>query len=311
MSYFLIINPGSNHNRGAKFIPVLFAELDKRKIDYDYKLTNTLEDANQFSKEANEKGAEVVVAIGGDGTINKVANGFFDENGNRISTAKLGVIHTGTSPDFCRSYGIPTKSSLAMKTLLKGFTKEISVARIEYHMQTGASRIGYFTCCASLGIGAQVAKRSNSGIRKYFGDSLGTFISILISLCGYKPSDLNILCDGKEEVIENNFNTFIGKTTFIASGMIVNHNLKSDDNRLYVLSMKRLNLLNIVPALRAIYSGKAICNKDYISFAYATSLDVLKGKTNNEVEFDGDPQGFLPCRISIAQDKLELIANEL
>ncbi len=285
-------------------------ELKQRNIDFEYRMTSSLEDAYLFSREANNNGFEVIVAVGGDGTINKVVNGFYDETGKRISNAKLGVIHTGTSPDFCRSYGIPIQSSLALETLLKGFTKEISVARIELHTQRQECKIRYFTCCASIGVGAQVAQTSNSGIRKYLGDALGTFASIIISLSGYRPSDIEILCDGRELAVEKNFNTFIGKTSFIASGMKVAHNLKDDDNRLYVLSMKKFNLLNIVPAIRAIYSGKPIQNNDYISFTYVKSIDILNDEINNRVEFDGDPQGFLPCRISIAEDKLGLIANE-
>lgn len=311
MAYFFIINPGSRHKRAASFVPKLFTELSKRKIGFDYRVTNSLEDAYQYSKTANENGAEVVVAVGGDGTINRVTNGFYDGNGKRISSAKLGVIHTGTSPDFCRSYGIPTKPALALETLLHGYSKEISVARIEYYTQTGESRVGYFTCCASFGLGAQVARYANAGIRKYVGDTLGTFTSILVSLFSYQPSDLIVIRDGNKELVTRNFNTFIGKTSFIASGMKVEHQLADDDLRMYMLSLNRLNFRNIVPALRTIYSGKAIHTNDYISFTYAHTVDVLGGKTNDEVEFDGDPQGFLPCRISIAQDKLELISNEL
>lgn len=310
MSWFFVINPGSQHTKGAQFIPVLLAALSEHKLDFAYKLTGRLEDACRFSREANEEGFETIVAVGGDGTINGVINGFYDTNGKRISKAKLGVIHTGTSPDFCRSYGIPVKSESALSTLLRGNTKEISVAKIDYHSATGDTRTGFYACCASLGVGAQVAQRSNSNLRKYLGDALGTFTSIIISLCGYKVSDLNMVCDGKEVVIKDNLNTFIGKTAFIASGLKVAHNLTPDDNRLYVLSMKRLNLLNIFPALRTIYSGQPFTSKDYISLDYAGTIEVKNSRTSVGVEFDGDPQGYLPCRISIAPDKLELIADE-
>lgn len=309
--YFFILNPGSNHKKGAKFIRYLVSELNNRNIDFEYKETFTLEDAYLLSNNANDKGYEVVVAVGGDGTINKVINGFYSVDGKRISNSKLGVIHTGTSPDFCKSYGIPSKPEKALEVLLKGFTKEISVAGIVYHTKTGESKIGHFACCANFGIGAMVARNANSGIRKVFGDSLGTFFSILKALLNYKASQLIMICDGKKKVVEKNFNTFIGKTSFIASGMKVDHMLSIDDNRLYLLSLKKICLQNVVPALRAIYSGKTIHKKDYISFDYVKSIEVLNNKKNNEVEFDGDPQGFLPCRISIAKDKLELIANEL
>lgn len=311
MTYFFIINPGSRQNRGALFIPHLLTELNKQKISYEYRLTNSFDDAYQFSRYANESGYEVIVAIGGDGTINKVVNGFYNERGKRISKTKLGVIHTGTSPDFCKSYGIPTNPHLALETLLEGFVKEISVARIEYQTHSGESRTGYYTCCASFGIGAQVALVSNSGIRKYVGDVLGTFISILFCLCRYKPSNLSLICDDKKLIKSQNFNTFIGLTTFIASGMKVAHNLKFDDKRLYVLSMMNFSLLNIIPAIKTIYSGKPFANKDYVSFEYANSVYIMYDKVNNQIEFDGDPQGYLPCRISIATEKLELITNEL
>jgi len=311
MKYCFIINPGSNHNKSARFIPLLLAELDRRKLDYEYQLTTSLNDARQLSQTANEQGYDVVVAVGGDGTINRVINGFYDENGRRNSNARLGVIHTGTSPDFCKSYGIPTQPLIALETLLKGHSKAITIARTEYHTQAGERRIGYFACCANVGLGAQVARTSNQGIRKYLGDGLGTFASILIALCGYRPSNLPLLCDGKAVVVKNNFNTFIGKTMYVASGMKVVHDLTDADERLYVLSLKQLNLLNIVPALRAIYSGKANYDKHYLSFYYARSIEIMQGHTNNEMEFDGDPRGFLPCRIAIAPDKLELIVNEL
>lgn len=309
MSYFFIINPGSNHQKNRKFIEVIKAELNKRNINFDYKETSSFEDAFLFSKEANLSGYEVVVAVGGDGTINKVLCGFYDENGKRISSAKLGVIHTGTSPDFCKSYGIPTKPTLALETLLNDFTKEISIAQIEFQTEMKIKKVGYFACCASVGLGAQVAQNANSGIRKFLGDTLGTFVSILKSLLNYKPMNMKVICDGKEKVIEKNFNTFIGKTTFIASGIKVNHQLSIDDNRLYLLSLKKINFCNVLHALRAIYSGKKIFEKDYISFDYAQSIEILNNNINNEVEFDGDPQGYMPCKIFIAKDKLELIVN--
>lgn len=311
MSYYFIINPGSRHRRAGRFMPILFSELKKRKIDYTFKLTSNLEDAYRFSREANEQGYEVVAAIGGDGTINKVLGGFYDNQGKRISKARLGVIHTGTSPDFCKSYGIPTTPALALQTLLRGHSKQISVARIEHNTKSGELKTGYFACCASLGMGAMVAQKSNSGYRKYLGDSLGTFCSIMLSLCGFKASDLCLLCDGEKILVKDNVNTFIGKTRFIASGLKVSHNLSNDDERLYVLSVQSLTLSSLVPVLKALYSGNTTINNKSLSFSYARTIEVLGGKNNQELEYDGDPQGLLPCRISIATDKLELIADEL
>jgi diacylglycerol kinase family enzyme len=310
MPHFFIINPGSRQGWSARFIPRLLSALDKRGIDHQYVLTKTLEEARSFSAQANLKGYEVVVAVGGDGTINRVINGFYDEAGNRISKARLGVIHTGTSPDFCHSYGIPADPALAFETLLKGKSKEISIARIVFRNFQGLEATGYYACCASLGMGARVAQRSNTGIRKYLGDIPGTLGAILISLCEYKASDLIMACDGEKVPVKHNFNTFIGKTAYIASGMKVEHGLAPDDDRLYVLSVKGLNLISLAPALKAVYSGRVNVDREYLSFRYARLIEVAGDGANPGLEYDGDPQGYLPCRISIAKDKLEVIAHE-
>lgn len=311
MSYFFVINPGANGKRGARFIQPLFRQLQRRGVDYDHRLTADLEEACLLSRQANEQGYDVVVAVGGDGTINKVINGFFDESGKRASKARLGVIHTGTSPDFCKSYGIPTQAELALETLFKGHSKPISVAKAEYHTASGTPRTGYFACCASIGLGAEVARSANSGIRKYLGDVPGTMTAILYSLSRYTASDLRLICDGRELLIPRNFNTFIGKTRYIASGLRVKNSLPVDADRLYVLSLKEINPANLITAIRAIYSGKTIQEKKYIAMSYAASIELSSPRANSELEYDGDAQGWLPCRISVALPRLELISSEL
>lgn len=309
MTYYFIINPGSNHKKGAKFVPQLFAELKSRDIHFEYVFTKTLADAQVYSTEANLQGYDVIVAVGGDGTINQVLSGFYNVHGCRNSHSKFAVIHTGTSPDFCLSYGIPTDPLNALNVLLKGFTIDISVARIEYQLSVQEKKIGYFACCASFGLGAKVAQYSNSGVRKYLGDTLGTFVSIIFSLIRYKASPLEICVDGHPLRIEENFNTFIGKTSFIASGMKIAHQLAHNDMSLYMLTLKKITLKNLIPALKTIYSGNEIVNKEYVQLSYHHCIEILKGQRNQQIEFDGDPQGILPCKISIAKDRLELIAD--
>ncbi|MCG2760669.1 MAG: acylglycerol kinase family protein [Candidatus Delongbacteria bacterium] len=83
--YFFIINPGSKHGKGKKFLYRIKEEFDSKNITFGYKETVSLEDAYLLSKKANYEGYEIIVAVGGDGTINKVIAGFYDDTGKRIS----------------------------------------------------------------------------------------------------------------------------------------------------------------------------------------------------------------------------------
>ncbi|MHB9005005.1 MAG: diacylglycerol/lipid kinase family protein [Coriobacteriia bacterium] len=321
MRYFLIINPGSGGGSREKVKKIL-AIFRKNRLEFDYMLTDTLEDAYTLSIEGNKKGYDVIVAVGGDGTINRVINGFYDPLGRRISSSKLGVIHTGTSPDFCKSYNVPLNIEQALNMVLAGKSEKISLGKITYTTvfdkglegqplseENKHTQISYFACCANIGLGASVARNANSGIRNYLGDFAGTFVSLIKTLFKYQPGNFSISFDDQKQVIENVYNIAVGKTTFIASGIKVKHQLTPGDSRFYTLLIKDIGFADWVGVIRKIYSGKRFANNNTMSLQYASSIEVYGNKKNPELEFDGDPRGFLPCVIETAKDQLDLICE--
>jgi len=321
MRYFLIMNPGSGGGCREKVKNIL-ALFHKNKLEFDYKITDTLEDAYTLSVEGNKDGYDVIVAVGGDGTINRVINGFYNFSGRRISNAKLGVIHTGTSPDLCKSYNIPIDIEQAHNTILVGKSQKISIGQITYagvydkelvgqrlSKQNEQVQTSYFACCANIGLGSSVARNANNGIRHYMGDSLGTFVSLIRTLIKYNPGNFTVSIDGQKQELLKVYNISAGKTTFIASGIKVKNQLTLEDNRFYTLIIKELGLADWARVIKKIYSGKRFVNSNTMSLQYASSFEVYGNSKNSELEFDGDPRGFLPCIIETAQDPLDLICG--
>lgn len=295
--------------------------LNEANVDYQYKETKSLNDAYNLSLDANKKNYDVIVAVGGDGTINQVLNGFFDEAGKRISKAKFGIIYSGTSPDFCKSYNIPIDTEEAVKVLLYRKSRRIQAGKVFFSKENikeldGKSidenkeyEVKYFGCCANIGLGATLAQNANSGIRKYLGDFLGTFISLIKILIVFKANDYTIIRDGKKEIVKKLYNISVGRTKYIASGIRVNNNLDDCDGRFYSLTVSKLNLYNTLSVIKRVYSGKEFPNSAFLSMDYLRNIEIYGNYLNPEVEFDGDPAGFLPCKIEIAEDELELIVK--
>jgi len=364
MRYLFILNPGSKGGKSEKKFERLFEILDSEGIDYDYKITSTLDEAFDLSLQANRSSYDVIVAVGGDGTINKVLNGFFDAQGNRLSNARMGVVYTGTSPDFCKSYCIPIELEAALNVLLRNKSSKIQIGRVclannysnEYDDRpvddSTHFHIRYFACCANIGLGAELARLANSGIRKKWGDFFGTLLSLGRILTSYKPQDFTLCIntelthpkspvsvgDGCQRVVKSSMdstniqlglnpplnevsfngakkriekvhNISIGRTFYIASGIKVKNTLKQGDNSFYMLTVKNLRVKDWIKAIKAIYSGKQIKNDDIVSLDYIKSIEVYGNRLSPEVEFDGDPAGFLPCRIEMAKDTLDLICG--
>jgi diacylglycerol kinase family enzyme len=320
MKYFFIFNPGARNGESKKLITRIRGLLTERKVDYEYGLTGSLQDAYLLSQKANLTGYDVVAAVGGDGTINKVLNGFYDNNGLRVSKAKLGVIYTGTSPDFCKSYHVPyCDIEQSIDVLLRGAAAKIEIGKITLAAKMHAELNGqpvqndsnfitrYFSCCANIGLGASVARYANSGVRKTAGDFLGTFYALIKAFISYHPAEVAILFNGKKELLSGLYNLSVGKTFHIASGIKVKNSLVEGDGNFYVLIVRNVLWAKVPYCLKCIYSGKEIPNSDTVYLKYAKNIEVYGNSNTSEVEFDGDPQGFLPCRIEMAKDKLELI----
>ncbi len=316
MKYFFIINARSRNGQGEKKHKGLFLLLQQAGLSFDYAFTQSLDHACSLSQKANKEPYDVVVAVGGDGTINRVLNGFFNEEGRRISGARMGVIHTGTSPDFCKSYGIPQSLERAVTVIAAGKTSLVRVGRITLAAApvdpggTAVLQSRFFGCCANIGLGAAVARTANGGIRKFAGDRLGTFLSLIKTLFLYRPFTVSLSIDGRLRTYTRVYNIAAGRTRFIASGIQVRHTLGASDPRLYMVTVRDLSPFNILSVLSLLYGDKPIpADRSFISLEYGSRIE-FSGKIPVEVEFDGDPAGYCPCALSTAVDPLELITGE-
>lgn len=319
--YFLIMNPGSKNGTSGKKFDEIFSFFKHQNLSYDFRETKSLNDAQRFSREACRDGYTHIIAVGGDGTINRVINGMY-ERGRKISEAQFGVIYTGTSPDFCKSFNIPITLDEALNTLLKDRKIGISLGEITYASKplkeysgkktdsSSSFEHSCFACCSNIGIGADLAEAANSGVRGFLGDFLGTFLSLIRTLFTYKPSSFSIVADGIEKQVDNVHSISIGKTHFIASGIKITNSLSRSDHRFYSLIVKNLNLFRVPKVLASIYSGKAIEQSNTLNFEYVETLEILGDSGDKRVEFDGDPQGYLPCRISSIKEHLQIITGD-
>ena len=317
------MNPGSRSGKSKKLFNKIFSLLNEANIDYEYHITNSINEAHDYSVTANKLNFKVIVAVGGDGTINAVLNGFYDSVGNRISDSKMGVIYTGTSPDFCKSYHIPIDIESAIKTLLNQNVQSINIGKIIYSNENipdtnefgidaiEQPAIKYFGCCANIGLGASLARRANSGIRKYLGDFLGTFVSLLITLLLYRANSFFIIKDSNKTSVSKLYNLSVGRTKYIASGIKIHSNVAFEQNGFYCLTARAFTLFNLPGIIKKIYSGKEFRNNDNLSIEYIEQIEIMGNSKNPEIELDGDPIGYLPCKIEITKDCLQLIVNNV
>lgn len=319
MKYFLIFNPTAHQGRSGKSFDKILKLLKAKKLYFDYVATSKKEEAIELASKAAREKWDVVVAAGGDGTISEVTTGILNET-NKGNNSKLGVLHIGTSPDFNRYHNIPVKLEDAVTILIKGKTRLIDVGRITYlgshDGRTSLDNLdnhknkktAYFSSNVNIGLGPQIASKANSRYRKYLGDFAGTLNSTLVSLAKFKAFNLNLKIDGQERTFHRLLNLTIGKDPYLASGMRVFNDIKSDDGRLYALSIQNFSKLSLLSNLWRLYFGNFLeYNGAYLE--YCKKVEICSSEEYPEIEFDGDFRGYLPATVEVISKGLEVIVN--
>ncbi len=141
----LIVNPAANHGRGLKLLPVI----ERLLHDQTYKVELTTKVGHAKTIAAKASDYDIVVAVGGDGTVHEVLNGLM-----QIDTAArpaLGILPIGSGNDTCRTLGIPRGLSSAIMVLRSGVRRKYDLGRCNDI---------YFNNSFSIGLDAEVTAKA-------------------------------------------------------------------------------------------------------------------------------------------------------
>jgi diacylglycerol kinase family enzyme len=301
MKALLVMNPGSRSGKGQTLWSIWEAGLLRAGIEFNCVVTHGPGDACRISEAA--RNVDTVVAVGGDGTINEVMDGVVRSGNPEL---RIGVLYSGTSPDFCRFHGIPTDPEQALRCLVAGKTKPVDVVRIAYAQPDGSQKTAHFACSCNVGMGAAVARQANRS-RAFLGDALGTGLAVIRAILFLNPVDLDLEIDGVPCPLRQVNNLSILKNPHIASGLKLKVDLRVDDGRLILVGVHGKSRLGLCALLPGFYSGKASTAEAV--FIQACSRVKVSSSTAQELEFDGDPRGYLPAEMQVLPRALNLIGG--
>ncbi|XAR54025.1 Diacylglycerol kinase [Bertholletia excelsa] len=266
--------------------------------------------AIDITREAICEGADAVIAVGGDGTLHEVVNGFFwggkpicSHDSEVIHTTALGLIPLGTGSDFARTFRWKNDPHEAIERIAKGLRSRIDVGvvlgrRDESH---------YFLNVADIHLSAKagyVASRY-----KRFGN-LCYVIGALQAFWGHQNRDLKIkVNNGEWEVYTKVTALCIGNAKFFGGGMKITPNADPSSGDFEVVILQDFRWYDFILKLHKLYNGTHLSVKNVIS-KRASSIEVeeVEGSNNNiYVQSDGEFLGFLPRKFFILPAAIDMI----
>ncbi len=179
----------------------LIKEIDQTfhsNYELSYYETRKADHAEPLTLQALEDGCDYLIAIGGDGTLNEVVNGYLNAGGRSRFSTILGVLPWGTGNDFVRSIGVEKSVSQLLQMIESKSVKNIDAGEVLLDKPVAKGKHRYFDNIADLGIGADVVARIN-GVhlrKKILGGTLIFFFTALRVFLTYRHKKVRVSWEG-------------------------------------------------------------------------------------------------------------------
>ncbi len=282
----IILNPVAGRNEHKKFADIIQI-LEDNNLDIKILETSEAGHGKILAQQNINAGYNMIVAAGGDGTINEVLNGIYP------SSVPFGIIPLGTV------------NVLAKEIALLDSSASIAQCIIDAHHRPcwlGKSNGRYFSLMISAGLDALSVANVSSKLKRLIGKNAYA-ISFLTQLIRSKNLKYTVTADGK---IYDAANVIVTNGKFYGGEFICAPDASLEDRQLYLLMAVKFGRWNAVKAAYLMLTNKYYKSKDVIILP-ADRITVSCSQGNIPLQMDGDSAGYLPISITCSKSSINLI----
>jgi YegS/Rv2252/BmrU family lipid kinase len=310
---FLVVNPQSAGGATQRHFDAISQAVREAVGDCAHAFTERPLHAAELTRKALSEGHDLVIAVGGDGTINEVVNGFFAEPRSPEEPPKplkpgaaLGVLPRGTGGDLRRTIGLDSDLSRCAARL-KGEKVAIDVGRADFVRDDGKPASRYFINVAEVGVGAKVVDIANAS-SKVLGGKLTFMLASVRALVGWRDVPIRFSLDGGpfEETAVTAFAIANGR--YFGGGMMVAPDAKLSDGLFHITIWRGFTLADFALKSGSMYDGSHIKLKGTQTRTARTVRLEPVGAQPVSIEVDGERIGRLPATFTVLPGALHLVS---
>ncbi len=298
----LIINPTSAHGVMHKRWQQVETALCAENFQYEAVFTERKGHATQLARAAVDADFDLLVAVGGDGTLNEVVNGMI-ENGKAVNpNAVLGLIPSGTGSDFPRTANIPHDTILAAKKLARATLNiPLDIGEIQCQLD-GKPSLRYFANVAGMGFDAQVIYKVEHGSKRGSG-TIPYYTALIETISKFHNLDLNLNIDGT--ITQGKMNPIVvcnGK--YFGGGMMIGPNASLNDGKFHVVYGHDFTALELLFATPKLYNGTILTHPK--AAEHIAETVTVESAERVFIQADGELVGEGPATFQILPSALKL-----
>jgi diacylglycerol kinase (ATP) len=291
------VNPASDNGATGKRWPQIANVAASEGLAGDALFSERPGHLSELARDAADAGARLLVVVGGDGSMNEVANGIAGRNG-----VELAVIARGTGWDFVRTYDIPRDVARASRVALGGAVREIDAGRVSFRGWDGSDRTAVFANIASAGMSGAIAQRAND-TTKALGGKASYLWATLAVFFPWRNDVVRVDVDGDRREGRMH-DVVVANGRYFGGGMMICPEAAPDDGLFDVLLIGDLTKRDLLLTLPKTYRGKHLPHP---------KAEVLRGKVVTveageplPIELDGEQPGTTPARFEVVPRALRV-----
>lgn len=293
---FFIVNPLAGHGRGKKVWDRYHKSIIKRWGRCDFEYTNSRGHGIILTTEALRKGYEMIVAVGGDGTVNEVLNGFFEDGQPVSREAVLGIIPAGTGGDFIRSIDFPTNFADRMRLIGGRETRKIDIGHVTFRTLDGVPQARYFINVAGCGLPGELVDEI-SKMPRTFGGKVAYLLGLAKALQSHQNAKLTVKIDACAAITKKALCGVISNGQYFGSGMHIAPDAIVDDGWFDFILIGDIKVSVLLRNLPQLYWGN-IRNHPSVEVYRAKRVQIM-AEREVLLDMDGEQTGRLPATYEI------------
>lgn len=307
----VIVNPTSGGGAVGRRWPELQRGLDRVLERWQPHFTTAPGHATELARQAVEDGREMIVCVGGDGTMNEVVNGLFASaeegvSGRLLRTdVVLAPVRQGTGGDFARHLGLSGRLPAAVDHLRGDATRPCDLGLVEFEDAEGRFRRRAFLNIASFGMSGLVDDKVNRST-KAFGGTASFLMGLMRALAAYRPQRVQISVDGAPFYSDGLVTGGVANGQFFGGGMHFAPRAAHDDGLFDVVVQVRAGVKEVL-SIRDLYSERFI---DWPTVRSTRGQTISARPVDpNEVvllDVDGEQPGRLPATFRMVSPGVRL-----
>lgn len=303
MKTFFVVNPKSANGETGRRWPEYQARILRSIAGAGFAFTQGPMDAARLAKQAIADGFQCVVAVGGDGTINEVTNGFFEGDKALNPEAALGVLPRGTGGDFRKTFGWGTDLDENVARLARGQTRAFDVGHLEFVGHDGKTATRLFANICSFGVSGNIDAEVNKASKALGPLAFG--IGGLKAMLKYSDAQVTVRFDGGAPERIPVTALAVANGRYFGGGMQVAPHADPYDGKFSVTILSGFGPADFVLKMPLLRAGRV----NDLKGVRALSCTRLEAQSDREVliDCDGEQPGRLPCTMKVLPGAIRLV----